>query len=852
MIFSIQRRLILWLLVVVLPISAASVITVGLVKSHLTDRVIAGLENDHRLEAARIESALGQYKRYAVSLANNKSIREALSTYFDTSATNPKLATRSDVAALEATAASNVNPYLTLSAAIEEISKTTYNIGSGVAEFQISTFDGLVSAQTDGYSWKPANNKIIEQAINNQEALFGEAFLNPDGDARLGIVVPIFAHELVDYSGFETVQRVSGIMTIEMELGPVVDLVEAHEGMGETSESHIAQPTPEGHAEFITLLRFKRDAAFNVTVPKSKDKPINWSLDSPNTHVVRSPDYRNVDSFLAIGTIADTGWGLVAKIDVAEAFIPLYKVTNLIRNAGIASLLLVIISWFTLIRPIALRLRSNAFAANRLARGNYDQLIGDSSQDEIGTVSNSMDQLATDLKADKLLRETVEKKITYQADHDALTDLFNRKHLQDIAAGLARDNPEMIFSVLFMDLDGFKAINDLHGHHTGDEILIQYAKELKLVLPEGSVASRWGGDEFVVILPATEKEAAEDLARLLSDRFEKPFNTSEGLQLLGCSIGISTSSEDLSLADAVNIADAQMYETKQARKRESDLSVRAAKFVNQSLIKNRIEVWYQPIISASGNDSYEVIGTEALLRIRDESGNYISPTDFIPHIHEHDIAIALDKKVITLAFENLSNWQKNELVSLEFYLSVNLCGATASMDTLPEFIAEKIAEFQIPPNSVVIELSEKTQKIKDDILSGLKEVGLRIAVDDIGLLNSNLERLASAEPDIAKFDEVWLAESCIVSGDAADCNIAQRKKIVLQNMVSICSQLGMDCVIEGIEQDHQLSMTREIGIKQFQGFLFDHALPPEQFTEKLNNSLPSIWSNAATRYKHAS
>ena len=530
MIFTIQKRLLFWLIVVALPITAACVVTVNLVESSLTERVIASLENDHRLETARIESELDQYKRYATNLANNRRIRSALDNYSGGSERNISPQSSAVLTSLKPEAETEFESDPQLRLLINEVSNLAQTMNSGVVDFKISTVDGLASAQTDGYSWEPADSSLVERAIRMQKPVFGDAFLNPEADARLGIAVPILTSSNVLSSSTETRtdQSVSGIMTIEMELGPVVDLVEAHEGMGQTSESHVAQPTPEGDAEFITLLRFKRDAAFNVIVPKAKDKPINWALVSPETHVVRSPDYRNIESFLAIGTIADTGWGLVVKIDEDEAFIPLYEVTNLIWRAGVVSVLLVIISWYVLIRPLASRLQSTAVAADRLAAGDYDQLIEDSAYDEIGTLSKSIDRLAFDLKTDMLLREEAEKKLKYQAEHDALTGLFNRKYLQDIAEQLELNGAEVTFSVLFMDLDGFKAVNDQHGHHIGDEILIRFAAELKIVLPEGSYASRWGGDEFVVILPCTGGECAENLSRLISDRFKNPFVTSAG------------------------------------------------------------------------------------------------------------------------------------------------------------------------------------------------------------------------------------------------------------------------------------------------------------------------------------
>ena len=812
-------------------------------ESSLTQKLIASLENDHRLETKRIESVLDQYKRDAYGLANNFSIRAALGTRADTSANKPSFLSFSENTPQAPEANSDLTSNPRLRSLIIDIYNLAQTMGSGLLDFRVSTIDGTTSAQTEGYSWEPANKNTIERAIDKQGPVFGDAFLNPNGEARLGIAVPIMAFPLRHDAGYITDQAVSGIMTIEMQLGPVVDLVEAHEGMGETSESHIAQATPAGDAEFITLLRFKRDAAFNVTIPKMMDKPINWSLVSPDTHVVRSPDYRGKPSFLAIGTIAETGWGLVVKIDEAEAFIPLYKVTSLIWKAGLASLVLVVFSWFTLIRPLALRLHSTAVAADRLATGNYEQLIQDSSLDEIGTVSKSIDQLATDLKTDKKLRESVEKRLKFQAEHDALTGLFNRTHLHDIAERLQIGTSGVAFSVLFMDLDGFKAVNDQHGHYVGDEVLIRFARELRIILPKDGIASRWGGDEFVVILPCTEKKRAEELTKTIRNRFKKPFATTAGNILLDCSIGISESNNHLSIADCVEAADTKMYETKQARKQENAESVQSTNLIIECLKSNRIEVWYQPILLAASPRNFKLVGVEALLRIKDESGEHLLPGEFLSHIHEREIAIALDDRILSRAFEDFKNWRNDRLVDAGFCLSVNLCGATARMEALPEFLSAKLAEFKIPPDKVILELSEESKNIKNEMVAAIKKLGLKIAVDDIGLLNSNLERLASVEPDIAKFDRVWLADSYTAPKGTKKAKIAQRRKLVLEKMVALCTQLGMNCIIEGIENSEQLKMAREIGINRFQGFLFDRALSARQLSAKLELVAPNLWLN---------
>lgn len=147
-------------------------------------------------------------------------------------------------------------------------------------------------------------------------------------DDRLGLIAPI-----TNPAG-----TVVGALVLETRLGPIVDLVEEYEGSGETSEAHIAQPTTEGDAEFITLLRFERDAAYSVVVPATKGLPINQSLLSPDGNVVCSPNYRSIDSVLAIETIDATGWGLVVKIDASEAFAPAREVQWIVGLGAAAAI----------------------------------------------------------------------------------------------------------------------------------------------------------------------------------------------------------------------------------------------------------------------------------------------------------------------------------------------------------------------------------------------------------------------------------------------------------------------------------------------------------------------------------
>ncbi len=550
--------MVIWLCVVIFPIAIASMVAVNIIDLRLTDRIQKDLMNARRLEAARITDALDDYRRDVRTLAVGQHVRQFLSDldrYRRDGLEEQKLIGGIDGFSLMD--ASSAMPLQEL--AVRLLQKTNL-VGSEVLDISIRDRLGKVVGQTEGFGWKPYQADIVEQSIRESKILFGNAFRVVEGDERVGIVAPV-VHA----------NNVVGAIVIESRLGPIVDLVVAHEGFGETSESHIAQPNLEGSAEFITLLRFARQGAFNKVVPKSKNLPINWSLESPGGRLVRSPDYRAVDSILAIETLADTGWGLVVKIDAAEAFEPVVEVKKIVAITGLIVSAIALLGWAVFLRPLGTRLQNTARAAQSIAAGNLNDKIGDVSGDEIGNVSRSIDTLAKALAVDIELRGTIEEKLLFQATHDELTGLNNRKHANQLIAELDQNTALECSSVLFMDLDGFKGVNDTYGHAAGDQILIMVSNALVKVLNKNSTLIRWGGDEFVAILPGMSQIDAEKEIAKIQEVFSSSFVTKEGEHSIGCSIGLSTASSGVSIAEALRDADNKMYVQKELNhKAEND------------------------------------------------------------------------------------------------------------------------------------------------------------------------------------------------------------------------------------------------------------------------------------------
>ncbi len=552
---SIKARILVWLAIVALPVLATGVFSVQFIHDKLSERIELDLLNASRLEAARIRDMLGNYRASVESLVSNPLIDDFESG--ETLASNMQMAV-SALSASEVPLSDPADSQLALTALSEKLLESAAFADSEISNLMLVAPDLTELGSTPGFSWQPYDTALIPTAMSQGQTLFGNAFLGADGTAQLGMATPI-----VDRS-----QRVVGAAVVELRLGPVVDLVVEHEGFGHTSEAHIAQPTRDGDAEFITLMRFARDAAFNKVVPARRDLPINWSLHSPERRIVRSPDYRSVDSILALQIIPETGWGLVVKIDEAEAMQPVIEVQRMALLALAIAVAFIGLFFVAMLGPLSRRLCTMASAAERIADGDYSTRIADSSGDEIGTVSRSFDRMSRALEEETRKRLLVEKKIRHQATHDALTGLRNRASIVELLHLLDTRASSQSHTIVFIDLDGFKPVNDNYGHAAGDCILRAVSRRLCAGIGERGVVGRWGGDEFVVVLPATTVEQSGIALELIDESFEDAIEASGHWHQISCSTGTASNECGCTLTEALERADAKMYRQKQQSKND--------------------------------------------------------------------------------------------------------------------------------------------------------------------------------------------------------------------------------------------------------------------------------------------
>ena len=809
---GIRPRLLGWLALVILPTIAAAWLVVNVVDERLSQRIEADLTNTRRLEAARIIDALEDYERDAVSLASGAHVQTfvgALDAYH-----LGHLPEMEVIGGVDNFAVVDPEDELPLQELADALQNKARQTGSEVVDVRLIGRDGQIYGETEGFSWEPYDPLVITQAMSSAKPIFGNAFRVSPGDDRLALVAPIS----------NTEGMVVGALVLETRLGPIVDLVAAHEGFGETSEAHIAQPNAESDAEFITMLRFNRDAAYNVVVPAERDLPINQSLESPQGRLVRSPDYRGIDSVLALETIDSTGWGLVVKIDASEAFAPVREVQRVVAGAAAISALVVVVGWMLLLHPLVRRLRNAARAAERVAGGEYRLPIGDQHSDEIGNMSRSIDRLAADIDEDIRIRSVAEGRLQHQASHDDLTGLTNRQHATAILKRLLQLRSGPKHSILYLDIDSFKDINDAYGHGVGDEVLVAVAKRLSRLSEPDITVARWGGDEFVIVLPDTDRDGAAAVADRASNLLADPIATTTGQHHLRCSVGSATSGDSRSFDEMLNEADSAMFADKQRRTGSRATPSSAIGTVERALGENRIEVWYQPVVAdVPGNDP-SLVGTEALVRLRTRDGALLPPSDFVPAVENKQVGLALDRRVMEIAMSDFARWHHLQQVNDEFHLAINMGSASMRDSGLASFIATLADQLSLNLSSIELEISENTALPDSSVLDELRAEGVRIAVDDVGLRYSNLDRLVEMRPDIAKLDRRWLNDSASMPNG--------EQEMVLSTLTELCTNLGLTVVAEGVESEDQLTLVRELGITRYQGYYFDPPQPVLDFESK--------------------
>ncbi len=418
-----------------------------------------------------------------------------------------------------------------------------------------------------------------------------------------------------------------------------------------------------------------------------------------------------------------------------------------------------------------------------------------------------------------LFRKVAEERIRFAAHHDDLTQLSNRlmfqEHLQRSLA--AARSSEHGLALLYLDLDGFKSVNDTRGHAIGDMLLVTVAQRLRESLREGDTVARIGGDEFAIIQPLGSQPAASiALARRLIETTSQPAEIAGNLLSIGVSIGIALYPQDGDSSEQLlRNADIALYRAKQAGRntfRLLDEAVPAvlherllvAQDMKDALDGKHFTLAYQPVCDSI---SLHAVGFEALLRWNNPPSGPVQPDHFIRLAEANGFIVPLGRWALEAACAEAASWDPS------LYLSVNLSPLQFRQPDLHRQIAAILHQTGLPAERLDLEVTEGLLLEESDLvlrtMRALQELGIRITLDDFGTAYASLSYLRRFPFDAIKIDKSFIKTLCEDESTQA----------IVQAVLSLSERLNLTVVAEGVETEPQLAALRTLGCRFVQGYL---------------------------------
>ncbi|QGQ97813.1 EAL domain-containing protein [Paenibacillus psychroresistens] len=473
-------------------------------------------------------------------------------------------------------------------------------------------------------------------------------------------------------------------------------------------------------------------------------------------------------------------------------------------------------------------------AAARMSNGDLSERIYLDTKDELQSVGNAYNKMAISLDNILKERDSQEEKIKFLAYHDALTRLPNRVLFQDRlgqALALAARSKELV-GVMFLDLDRFKSINDTFGHSVGDILLQTVAERLKSCLRASDTVTRMGGDEFLLILTGlSEMDQITILAEKLLLVLAKPLKL-ESIELtISGSLGISVYPQDGNDQETlIRNADAAMYNAKSQGRNNYQLydirmnllakeQLQMEEALRKALVRDEFVLHYQPRQHVA---SGQITAVEALIRWQHPKLGLLYPSEFISMAEETGLIVEIGEWVLRTACLQNKAWQKMGINPKR--VSVNISSIQFQRDDFYQTVLKVIEETGLEPFWLELELTEsmvmRNATMTIAKLNQLRELGVKISLDDFGTGFSSLSYLKLFPIDIIKIDSSFIQD---VSADSKDAAITK-------TIIALSRRLKLSVVAEGVETYEQLSFLRSRKCNEIQGFIISKPLAEEEIT----------------------
>ena len=442
-------------------------------------------------------------------------------------------------------------------------------------------------------------------------------------------------------------------------------------------------------------------------------------------------------------------------------------------------------------------------------------------RDRIGNIIGSVMVFHDVSKESRLFRQ-----ISYQASHDALTGLINRREFENrlgTALDSIRSNAEETHALLYIDLDQFKVVNDTFGHTAGDALLRQLSEQIQAQIRSSDLFSRLGGDEFGILLERCNEERAVEVAESIRGSIEGfRFEWQDSFTTVRCSIGVVlVTSENADVAGVMSSADVACYSAKDMGRnqihfyRDSDAAMRHEEMkwvsrITNAVEEDRFELFFQPIIGIGAKNEQRRRHYELLLRMRDEKGNLVGPDQFIPAAERYNLMSTLDRWVIHEALSTLAD--RSDDGPAKYTLAINLSGTSLSEDRFLEFVIDELEKQKLPQGAICFEITE-TAAISNlarvvHFMQALKKLGCKFSLDDFGSGLSSFTYLKNLPVDYLKIDGQFIS-------NVAEDNVDES---MVKAIHEVGSAMGIETIAERVETRKVLEKLGSLGVEFAQGF----------------------------------
>lgn len=437
-------------------------------------------------------------------------------------------------------------------------------------------------------------------------------------------------------------------------------------------------------------------------------------------------------------------------------------------------------------------------------------------------------------------QEALRNQVAHLTFHDGVTGLPNRAYFEERTREVLGRPGASSAAVVFLDLDGFTAVNDSVGHASGDYLLGQAARRLRAAVRADDTLARWGGDEFAVLLEAAaDAQTAVDLAeRLVRTVSSEPFRVADRDIALTASVGVAFAADDVSSADLIRNADVAMARAKELGGRRVEVfaahmhadvvrRLELAADLQRALLENQFVIEYQPVVDLATS---RVTAVEALVRWW-RGSVFVPPEQFLGPAEDTGLIVPLSEWILREACREVAAWRAS---SWEIGLSLNLSARQIMAPRFVESVESALAESGLPPSALTLEVIEEmlVEDAEETVsrLSELRRLGVRLAIDDFGTGYASLAFLRQLPVDMIKIDPSF------VSGLGRDETLT----LLTRTIVRLGHDLGLIVVAEGIERPEQLELLREMGCTRGQGFLVARPMAARGVVSLMRTSCSSL------------